>query len=186
MDSLHADLYNFTLHPDLPGLSFVGMFDQIGPYFPTLELQARWIAYTSGGAARLRSREQMQLGISAYRARRGLPQATPMHRVAIHFAREAGVEPEIERWPELARILFFGPLSPISFRLSGRDSLPDAPQRMREDAFFGAAATSQLTTEECSRLQSLAYARNDPAFSLLVNQLTKASKQPSQTLNRNA
>src|SRR5207248_8501743 len=41
MDVLHADLYKFTFHPDLPGLSFVGMFDQIGPYFPTLELQAR-------------------------------------------------------------------------------------------------------------------------------------------------
>jgi hypothetical protein len=72
----------------------------------------------------------MELDITAYRARRGFPLATPMHRAAIHFAREAGVEPDIERWPELARGLFFGPLSPISFRLSGRDALPDAPRRM--------------------------------------------------------
>jgi dimethylaniline monooxygenase (N-oxide forming) len=56
MDALHADLYKFTFHPDLPGLSFVGMFDQIGPFFPTLEVQARWIAYTSSGAIPLTSR----------------------------------------------------------------------------------------------------------------------------------
>jgi len=181
IDALHADLYKFTFHPDLPGLSFVGMFDQIGPYFPPLELQARWIAYTSSGAAPLPSRDQMQLGIAAYRARRGLPQATPMHRVAIDFARDASVEPEIERWPELARILFFGPLSPISFRLSGRDSLPDAPQRTFEDAFvFGIAPTSQLTTEQCARLQSLAAARNDPGFRLLIDHLTTAGKPSPQ------
>jgi dimethylaniline monooxygenase (N-oxide forming) len=180
IDALHADLYKFTFHPDLPGLSFVGMFDQIGPYFPTLELQARWIAYTLSGATRLPPREQMQLGISAYRARRGLPQATPMHRAAIHFAREAGVEPDVERWPDLARILFFGPLSPSSFRLSGRDALPDAPERMLQAAACNSGPTSQLTTEQCSRLQALAAARNDPAFNRLVMQLTTASERSSE------
>jgi dimethylaniline monooxygenase (N-oxide forming) len=187
IDRLHADLYKFTFHPDLPGLSFVGMFDQIGPYFPTLELQARWIAYTWSGAVPQPSREQMHVGITAYRARRGFPQATPMHTAAIHFAREAGVEPEFERWPELARILFFGPLSPISFRLSGRDSLPDAPQRTLEDAFlFGAVPDSQLTLEQCSRLQALAAARNNAAFSLLVEQLTTASQYSAQGLSHTA
>ena len=187
IDPFHADLYKFTFHPDLPGLSFVGMFDQIGPYFPTLELQARWIAYTWSGAVPQRSPEQMQVGITAYRARRGFPQAVPMHTVAIQLAREAGVEPELERWPELGRILFFGPLSPSSFRLSGRDSLPDAPQRTLEDALlFGAVPTSQLTREQCSQLQALAAARNNAAFSLFVEQLTTASQAPAQGLSHTA
>lgn len=187
IDSRHADLYKFTFHPDLPGLSFVGMFEQMGPYFPTLELQARWVAYTSSGAIPLPSREQMQSGITAYRARRGFPQATSMHRIAIQLAREAGVEPEIERWPELAPVLFFGPLSPISFRLTGRDALPDAPRRTLENAFArGVVPTSQLTAEQCLSLQCLAAARNDPAFNLLVNHLTGVSKPPLQGLSLGA
>jgi dimethylaniline monooxygenase (N-oxide forming) len=187
IDSLHADLYKFTFHPDLPGLSFAGMFDQIGPYFPTLELQARWIAYTWSGAAPQPSHEQMHIGITAYRARRGFPQGVPMHTAAIQLSREAGVEPEFERWPELARILFFGPLSPISFRLSGRDSLPDAPQRTLEDAFlFGAVPTSQLTLEQCAQLQALAAARNNAAFTYLVQQLTAGTQQSSQGLSHTA
>jgi hypothetical protein len=37
--------------------------------------------------------------------------------------------------------------------------------------------------EQCSQLQALAKARNDPAFGLLVNQLTTASKRPFQRFN---
>ena len=37
------DLYQRTLHPDLPGLGVVGQFLLQGPYWPLLELQARWI-----------------------------------------------------------------------------------------------------------------------------------------------
>jgi hypothetical protein len=54
---------------------------------------------------------------------------------------------------------------------------------MRDYVSFDAAATSQLTPEQCSQLQALAKARNDPAFGLLVNQLTTASKRPSQRFN---
>jgi dimethylaniline monooxygenase (N-oxide forming) len=71
----------------------------------------------------------MQAGLAAYRARRGSPQPLPMHSAALLFAREAGVEPEVHRWPELARALFFGPLSPISFLqknpLNAQEALAD-------------------------------------------------------------
>ena len=42
---LGADLtlYQRTLHPDAPTLGVVGQFLAQGPYFPLLELQARWI-----------------------------------------------------------------------------------------------------------------------------------------------
>ena len=49
LDAVHLDADRYTFHPDLPGLAFVGMWDQSGGYFVPLELQARWIAYTWGG-----------------------------------------------------------------------------------------------------------------------------------------
>ena len=64
------------------------------------------------------------------------------------LTREVGVEPEVHRWPELARELFFGPLSPMSFRLSGGDRPAEVPERMAEDArAFGAVPTGALRAE---------------------------------------
>ncbi len=48
LDAVHLDADRYTFHPDLPGLAFVGLWDQSGGYFVPLELQARWIAYTLG------------------------------------------------------------------------------------------------------------------------------------------
>jgi dimethylaniline monooxygenase (N-oxide forming) len=56
----HADLFQFTFHPDLPGLAFLGMMELQGPYFPVLELQARWIAYSWAGHLPAIPREQME------------------------------------------------------------------------------------------------------------------------------
>ena len=42
-------LYRRTLHPDLPGFGVIGQFLAQGPYFPLLELQARWIVADLGG-----------------------------------------------------------------------------------------------------------------------------------------
>ena len=49
LDTVHLDADRYTFHPDLPGLAFVGMWDQSGGLFVPLELQARWIAYAWGG-----------------------------------------------------------------------------------------------------------------------------------------
>ena len=72
----------------------------------------------------------MAAGVAAYRARRGGPQEQMGHAMSLLLAREAGVEPDLSRWPELARALLFGPLSAVSFRLSGPDSLPEAAERI--------------------------------------------------------
>ena len=50
LDAVHLDADRYTFHPDLPGLAFMGMWDQSGGYFVPLELQARWIAYAWGGS----------------------------------------------------------------------------------------------------------------------------------------
>ena len=51
----NLDLYKGTFHPDLPGLAFAGLFQVAGPYFPPIELQARWISYAWSGARPLPS-----------------------------------------------------------------------------------------------------------------------------------
>jgi dimethylaniline monooxygenase (N-oxide forming) len=149
LDSEHMDADRYTFHPDLPGLAFMGMWDQSGGYFVPLELQARWIAYTWGGAIPAIGESDQWLAIDAYRAKRGLPQKTRMNLAALTFARAAGVEPRLDNWPQLRRGLLFGPLAPSCFRLEGPDALPDAPEVFaREAAAFGTITSNEMTERE--------------------------------------
>ena len=151
LDAVHLDADRYTFHPELPGLAFMGMWDQSGGYFVPLELQARWIAYTWGGTIPPPSESEQRLAIDAYRSRRGLSQKTQMNLAAVTFARAAGVEPHLENWPQLRRALLFGPLVPSCFRLEGPDALPDAPARfLREAGSFGAITSNELTERESS------------------------------------
>jgi dimethylaniline monooxygenase (N-oxide forming) len=149
LDAVHLDADRFTFHPELPGLAMVGMWDQSGGYFVPLELQARWIAYTWGGAIPPPDAAGQRNAIADYRARRGSSQKTRMNLAALTFARAAGVEPRFENWPELKRALLFGPLAPSCFRLDGPDALPDAQARfVRDAAAFGAITSNELTERE--------------------------------------
>jgi dimethylaniline monooxygenase (N-oxide forming) len=149
LDAVHLDADRYTFHPDLPGLAFMGMWDQSGGYFVPLELQARWIAYTWAGTVPAPSEAERRSSIDAYRCQRGLPQKTRMNLVALTFARAAGVEPQLDNWPHLRRALLFGPLAPSCFRLEGPHALPDAPDRFARDAAaFGAITSNELTERE--------------------------------------
>lgn len=149
LDDTHIDLCDHTFHPGLDGLAFVGFYDVIGPAYPVIELQARWIAYSWAGILPAPSPQELVAGLALCQARRGGPQSIIMHDLAILFARRAGVEPDLERHPDLERALLFGPLSPISFRLEGPDSLADAPVRTAAvAAAFGAIRTPEMTAEE--------------------------------------
>jgi hypothetical protein len=155
-DGAQIDLFDHTFHPDLPGLAFLGLFDQVGPYLPVLELQARWLAYAWSGRIPTLGDAALRAGLAACRARRGGPQEVPMHAMAVLFASHAGVEPDAGRWPTLRRALMFGPLSPASFRLEGPDHLADAPERTQRDAqMFGCQTTPELTADEEARLTLL-------------------------------
>lgn len=151
VDATHFDADRYTFHPDLPGLAFLGMWDQSGGYFVPLELQARWIAYAWGGTVAVPSEADQRLSITADRTRRAMPAKTQMNLAALSFARAAGVEPRLENWPRLRRALLFGPLAPSCFRLEGPDALADAPIRFaREAAEFGAITSNHLTAREQS------------------------------------
>ncbi len=149
LDAVHMDADRYTFHPDLPGMAFIGMWDQSGGYFVPLELHARWIAYAWGGAIPPLGEDDQRRSIKAYRTRRGSPQKTQMNLVAMDFARAAGVEPDLGNWPQLRRALLFGPLAPSCFRLEGPDALAEAPTRFaREAAAFGAISSNELTGRE--------------------------------------
>jgi hypothetical protein len=181
--AVHAALYQHTFHPALPGLALVGVYHQSGPYFPTIELQARWVAYAwSGRVARRRPRPWPP----AWRPPGTAGDAAPMLRMhgwALALARAAGVEPDAARWPSLARALLFGPLSPASFRLDGPDALPDAPGRVAEDAaaygaLVGSLAATALGTDERTRLRALAAARGDLALRALAEAGAEGAAAP--------
>ena len=59
--------------------------------------------------------------------------------------------------------------APMSFRMSGRDSLPDAPQRFAADVqAFGCVPSNELVPMQIGQLEGLAGARRDDAFSRYV------------------
>jgi len=156
-DDTHLDLYQHTFHPDLPGLAFVGLFCQVGPYFPTLELQARWVAMVFGGTRSLPSREAMLAGVAAHRDWKTRFHEIVFHDAVLQFADAAGVAPDLARRPDLAKPLLFGPLTPVQFRLDGQGSLPDADRHFIEEATeFGCLRNSEFTPEELKSLEMLA------------------------------
>jgi dimethylaniline monooxygenase (N-oxide forming) len=127
------DLYDCTFHPDFPGIAFAGLFQVGGPYFPPIELQARWIAYAWSGIRPLPSKQAMQAKLSENTGQ--VDDKHHMPSLTMLFAREAGVVPDLELWPELGDALLHGPLTPISFRLDCRDSLIDASSLVLEAAY---------------------------------------------------
>lgn len=144
-----------TLHPDLPGLAFVGQYDLIGPYFPLLELQARFLAGVIGGQIALPAAEVQHRAMAEHRAA-GLPPAMPMHAATVLFARLAGCEPDPKNWPAAERALLFGPLTPISFRLEGPDARADAAPRMQAAAAaLGRITSAGFTADELGLIRAL-------------------------------
>lgn len=165
-DEEGLDLFAHTLHPALPGLGFAGLFHIAGPSLPTLELQGRWIAAQWSGQRPAIAAEQFAQGLAAARGVRG---ESPMHALAVMFARLAGVEPDPAEHSDLARALLFGPLSPASFRLRGAHRLDDAPERTHAAAAaFGAIGDGDWTAEQRAQVAALAGAGNDVHLAQLV------------------
>ena len=121
------DLFHRTFHPDLPGLGVMGQFLAQGPYFPLLELQARWIVAVWSGDATLPGDAEMRSVIARPR-----PPLDAHNALAITLAEQLGVAPEPIDWPELAEPLMFGPLLPPRYRLSGPGAQPDAAARFAQ------------------------------------------------------
>lgn len=114
-------LYQRTFHPDLQGLGVIGQFLAQGPYFPLLELQARWIIAVWAGDVRLPSNSVMRARIAE-----GQTPLDAHNALALTLAEELDVAPNVDAWPELAEALVFGPLLPPRYRLSGPGAMSGA------------------------------------------------------------
>ena len=138
---------NLTFHPAVPNLALVGMFGQMGPYFPVLELQARYLAKVWSG--------QLRAPIMPPTSRPGY--VTPgdhiMHMSAILLSRAIGAEPDISQFTELAGALMFGSLPAISFRISGPDPLPHAADTYAK--LVSPYCSLRLTAEQAANLAAL-------------------------------
>src|ERR687898_2215757 len=114
-------LYQRTFHPDLPGLGVIGQFLAQGPYFPLLELQARWIAAVWSGDVALPGEPRMRRGLAGPRA-----PLDPHNALALTLSEELGGAPQPAGWGDLGEPLLFGPMLPPRYRLSGPGAQPDA------------------------------------------------------------
>jgi dimethylaniline monooxygenase (N-oxide forming) len=138
-------LYQRTLHPDLPGLGVIGQFLAQGPYFPLLELQARWIVATWTGQVALPDKATMRAAIA-----QGQPPLDAHNVLALTLAEELGVAPNVEDWPELSEALIFGPLLPPRYRLSGPGTMDGAA-----DLFASQLAASPRAPVDPADLEAL-------------------------------
>lgn len=125
-------LADHTFNPKTPGLAFMGLWGQIGPYLPCLELQARYLAYTWGGAVAARSDADLEEACETCRQSAG--KDIYQHIQTIRFARLAGCDPEGRVDSDLAQVLADNAVTTVSFRLVGPEPLPDAEAQVRADA----------------------------------------------------
>jgi len=120
-------LYQRTWHPDLPGFGVIGQYLAQGPYFPLLELQARWIVAVWAGDVAPPDDARMRRGMNE-----PVPALDPHNALAATLADELGVAPDLSARSELLDPLVFGPMLPPRYRLDGPGARPDAAERFAE------------------------------------------------------
>jgi dimethylaniline monooxygenase (N-oxide forming) len=151
-------LHQRTMHPDLPYFGVVGEFNLQGPYFPLLELQARWIVGAWSG-------DGPELDVGAARASIASP--TPVidsHNVlAVAVAEAAGVAPDVRARPDLAEPLLFGPMLPPRYRLDGPGAHPDAAATFR--AQLAASPRAAVEPDDIAALPDVGYGDLLPVIS---------------------
>ena len=82
-----APLYKRVVHPDHPGLYFIGLIDVAGPLNPLSELQSEWVADLIEGRLELPSRARMQKLIAREDRRREKRFGGPKrHAIQVDYA----------------------------------------------------------------------------------------------------
>jgi cation diffusion facilitator CzcD-associated flavoprotein CzcO len=157
VDDEHVELYQRTFHPDLPGLGFVGQYVLVGPYFPVLELQARWLAHVWSGRLALPSVDDMRAGVAEFAALKSIVPTDIHHALAGSLAAEIGVAPDVAARPELTRSLIFGPPVPARYLLDGPGA-SGAGEALYRDALaaFGPVIAEPLSEAQLAGLEMVA------------------------------
>ena len=82
----HVDLYRRVVHPDHPGLYFVGLIQPLGAIMPLAEAQSEWVADLVTGAAPLPTYDEMRRQIRDYDERlRKRYVASKRHTIQVDF-----------------------------------------------------------------------------------------------------
>ncbi len=82
----HVDLYRRVVHPDHPGLYFIGLIQPLGAIMPLAEAQAQWVCDLVTGAVDLPSVGEMRRQIAAYDERlRKRYVASKRHTIEVDF-----------------------------------------------------------------------------------------------------
>ncbi|WP_306258849.1 NAD(P)/FAD-dependent oxidoreductase [Pararhizobium sp. IMCC21322] len=138
------ELANFTFHPDLPGLAFVGLWSQRGSYPVVLEQQARWIAYCWGGAIMAPGEKALRHGVQHCIDENHHGGYRSQNEMAIRFAKLAGTDPSKIEDPELVEILSNNAVTGEMFRIVGIDADPNAEACLRSQFWSYAAPDVRL------------------------------------------
>jgi cation diffusion facilitator CzcD-associated flavoprotein CzcO len=126
-------LSNFTFHPDLPNLAFMGLWAQLGPYPVVLEQQARYIAYAWSGAIQAPTLSELRQGVADCIGKNHHGDYRQQHEMALRFAALAGTDPGRTNDPELLEILAGSAVTGEMFRILGTDALSEAEDCLRSD-----------------------------------------------------
>lgn len=151
-------LHHRTMHPDLPGFGVIGQFALQGPYFPLLELQARWIVNTWSGAAPARDDRAARASVAS-----PTPAIESHNVLAIALAEAAGVAPDVRAHPDLAEALLFGPMLPPRYRLDGPGSHPDAAAMFRDQ--LAGSPRAPVEPDDLAALPDVGYSELLPVIS---------------------
>lgn len=123
------DLYDYTFHPELNGMAFLGLFPPGSATIPCVDLQARWIGGVYADKTKLPSENVMWEGINKYKKERSRPESHFVvfgREVMDTFAKHIGCEVDFASAPELTKGLLFGPVVPAQFRMFGQGRREDA------------------------------------------------------------
>lgn len=129
LDKKGLTLSNFTFHPDLPDLAFIGFWSQNGPYPVPLELQARYLAYTWGGVLPPRSDEELRNDLALCRTEGHHEGYREQNQMALRFARLCGVDPAALGDEELMEHIRASATTGILYRMTGPDALEDGKEQ---------------------------------------------------------
>ncbi len=133
LDDDGLDLHEFTFHPDLPGLGFIGFWYQVGSYFPPIEQQARYLAYAWSGVRPMPGERELRLGIERCRAESHRTALLRLSDMAVRFARLNGTDPAASLDEPLVGEVSASATTNLLFRLAGADARDDALELLRRE-----------------------------------------------------
>jgi cation diffusion facilitator CzcD-associated flavoprotein CzcO len=146
-----------TMHPELPFFGVVGEFNLQGPYFPLLELQARWIVGAWSGEGPELDEKTARESVSA-----PTPAMDSHNVLAVALAEAAGVAPDLRARPDLVEPLLFGPMLPPRYRLDGPGARADAAKSFRDQ--LAASPRSAVEPDDIAALPDIGYGDLLPAI----------------------